>query len=654
MPSTSPFSSALDEGTAFISDLVLLGALILGAFLVVRIFYRLLLLLRARQLVVENLANSSGSDDIGKSLTGLSQLTREQLARQLRAVRREVDENKVGGGAKSAHVMRSAPLEPDVGKELDGTLNTLLESLKGVAPDRVKWVVEFMKLAFPQRGVIVNGDLQRSEDSPSKLGITLSVSEIDDRRDRRYLTVWERSRGSSKAGSKETSKEASEETSKEIAGSTPAKEVSRETSKETSDETSTSSARAAANDLSAGDPSANDVTNEAHKEISKTISKGTSKETSNEASKKVNVSKNISKENSTDQRDMTRGYIGLLEPGCRWLACEISEREKLAEIPSIPLSQQAEHGGQDDLAVWERIQTVKIAALTGTIRNFYGALYATSALQFDRYSTDFFRLAIDRFEKAKDQFAHALKHVTELGQLPDEDPEKKSTITMLWRSYLPYENLANTYSLLRQTPEDGDDEDSNAIRLSNLEKQDRALCLYGKALRRINDLRRIEVLNQADIVRSLNLGNIKRRIEVSRATSKLLTGDEVHTQEAMAKVAEIVGQQGLADEKDPRILYSLACWYAVAHEVGAEVPDADHSARLCLAYSLGRDKERDLWNWAGMDKDLASIDHKFLECLKLELMRRRQRNPYFYDTSGVLFARRISEALESCESADTG
>jgi hypothetical protein len=123
--------------------------LILGAFLVVRILSRLA---RARELVVENLANSSGSDDIGKSLTGLSQLTREELSRQLRAVRREVDANRYEGRADSAHVYRRAPLVPmdehdrraldvdnvpNVGSALDDTLSTLLESLKGLAPDRI-------------------------------------------------------------------------------------------------------------------------------------------------------------------------------------------------------------------------------------------------------------------------------------------------------------------------------------------------------------------------------------------------------------------------------------------------------------------------------------------------------------------------------------
>jgi hypothetical protein len=362
-PATSPLSSFLDGVTGLLSDLLLIGALVLGALLVGRVVLRLVRLLRARQLVLENLANSSGSDDIGKSLTGLSQLAREQLSRQLRVILQEVRTNGDEGGAGSDHVYRSAPLVPvdeddrrtlgvgtvpDVSTALNGTLDTLLESLKGIAPDRIKWVVELMKMAFPQRGVIVNGDLQRREDVPSRLGITLSVSDIDDRQNRRYFTVWEHVGGPSKAGSKEVSKETSEETSEETAGSTPTKETSTERTKETSEETTRGPDKAQpkvprADPPSTGREATTDVpAEETRKETAKNTTKESSKETSSETSKTVSTSKETTKETSTGQRDLTRGYIGLLEPGCRWLACEISERERLADGLSIPLVPQTE------------------------------------------------------------------------------------------------------------------------------------------------------------------------------------------------------------------------------------------------------------------------------------------------------------------------
>jgi hypothetical protein len=668
-PETSALSSALNGITGLISDLLLIGALILGAFLVVRILSRLVRLLRARQLVVETLANSSGSDDIGKSLTGLSQLTREELSRQLGGVRREVNANRPGGGADSAHVYRSAPLVPmdendrraldvdvddvpDVGNALDETLGTLLESLKGVAPDRIKWVVEFMKLAFPQKGVIVNGDLQRAEDVPSRLGITLSVSDVDNRQNRSYLTVWELFGGPSKAGLRESSKESSKETSEATSGGTPTKEVSKETTRETSDETSTEPAKAEPDKPPAGsspagippandDSTADDSTKTTHKETSKNTTKESSKETSNETSKNVSVSKEITKETSTGQRDLTRGYIGLLKPGCRWLACEISKRERLAEVLSIPLVPQAERGVPAERAARERIRTVKQSALRGTIANFYGVLYAASAPTFSGYDTGFLQRAADQFRYAIRQFADAPERMAELRQLTYEEPEKEGIILLLWRSYLPYENLANTYSLLGRTLVDDAAEDQSATQLSNLEYQERSLFFYQRALGRV------------DAMPPPHSENIRRRIEINRATSQQLTGVPEQAREAREKVTDIARRpQNLAGETDFRVLYSLACWYAVADEVGTEAPDAGEKARLYLAYSLGRDKQRDLWKHASKDKDLASIGHGFVERLELELMRTRLRNPDLHAMPGAAFARVIAEVIERSASAE--
>jgi len=111
-------------------------------------------------------------------------------------VRREVNKNGEGSRSASVHVRRSAPLvpvdgprAPNFANALDGALDTLLKSLKGIAPDRIQWVVALMKMVFPQSEVIVNGNLQRWEDVPSRLGITLSVSDIDDRQNRSYLTI---------------------------------------------------------------------------------------------------------------------------------------------------------------------------------------------------------------------------------------------------------------------------------------------------------------------------------------------------------------------------------------------------------------------------------------------------------------------------------
>ena len=72
-----------------------------------------------------------------------------------------------------------------------------------------------------------------------------------------------------------------------------------------------------------------------------------------------------------------------------------------------------------------------------------------------------------------------------------------------------------------------------------------------------------------------------------------------------------------------------------------------------MAYSLGRDKKRDLWKHASIDKDLASLGYGFVERLELELMKRRLRNPDLPDMPGATFDRVISEVVERSASADT-
>jgi hypothetical protein len=289
------------------------------------------------------------------------------------------------------------------------------------------------------------------------------------------------------------------------------------------------------------------------------------------------------------------------------------------------------------------VRTPRQAALTGTIHNFYGVQYAASAPEFEGYETGFLELAADRFRYAIEQFTHATEQVGALAQISYEDPERQGTILLLLRSYLPYENLANTYSLLGQTLVADAAEDQSATQLSNLEYQERSLTLYQQAL---------EQVNKVDLPHS---ENIKRRIEINRATSQLLTDDPEQVREAREKVTDIAPQpQDLTDETDTRVLYSLACWHAVAHEIGAEVPNASEKARFYLAHSLGRDRKRDLWKHASKDRDLSSIGHEFVERLELELMQGRLRNPDLLDLPSATFNRMISEAIERSASADMG
>ena len=107
-----------------------------------------------------------------------------------------------------------------------------------------------------------------------------------------------------------------------------------------------------------------------------------------------------------------------------------------------------------------------------------------------------------------------------------------------------------------------------------------------------------------------------------------------------------------AAQEDERILYSLACAYAVAHEVGAEVPNAIGKARLYLAYSLGRDLERDLWKWVGRDRNLASIGDEFVKRLKLGLMRKRLTTPGLPKMKADNFRAAINDVFEATSASE--
>lgn len=615
----SPLSSPLNGIKNFLLDILFLGALLIAVFLVPMIVWRLIrLMFLSRELVVEKFVNSSGSDDLGKSVAGLSQMAREELSHQLLEIRREVTENCNEGGQNSYHLFRRAPLKPYVAQALSGDLNALLDSLKDVAPDNVKGVIELLKVAFPPRGKRINGDLQRWDDKSNKLGLTLSVADIDNQHEPIYQTLWEASRGTSRAASKETSKETSEETLREAPRSTPT-ETSEESSKETTNETT------------------KDASSETSKDISKDNTKKTTKEISGDTSKNVSTSKETTKESSSEQRDLTRGYIQLLKPACRWLAYEVSERDQLAGILKIPVGPRTQPRWPGESRAREHAREIKRNALAGTIHNFYGLLYTTSAPTYEGHTVFFYRQAVDEYKKAIDLFTDAPTQIRELSEYGYGDQEKENIVGLLRRSYLPYENLANTYSFLgRALIEDENQQD--VFLPSNTEYQRESLLMYRRAQQRAAMLTLDSELRQ----------NVERRILLGRATTSLLTGDPVLIEEARQQIADLVQRWNLDDEREALTLYNLACWYAVADNPEVVVDDgASGRARRYLAYSLGRDERRDLWNWVDKDPDVANLGARFIDRLKFQLIRARLQQPDLHSAPGDYFGAMMDSIIEA-------
>jgi tetratricopeptide (TPR) repeat protein len=188
----------------------------------------------------------------------------------------------------------------------------------------------------------------------------------------------------------------------------------------------------------------------------------------------------------------------------------------------------------------------------GRVHNFSGALFLASGLTFPNYGQFFFQLAYDYLQKARD---------------------------LLPNSYQPYENLADTCSYW------GHSLDGEAA----LDLYRESLIWYQKALSRAQQ------------------ANEKRVLNVGAAMVKLLLKDAQFSAEANKDIADIETdpQWERASERNARLLYNLATWYALAHKHNIGLPDSDKEARRYLAYSLARDSS--LFDPAANDSDLVDI-----------------------------------------------
>ncbi|PMB17282.1 hypothetical protein, partial [Fischerella thermalis] len=215
----------------------------------------------------------------------------------------------------------------------------------------------------------------------------------------------------------------------------------------------------------------------------------------------------------------------------RWLAVELCRQEMVKAVPFFYFGKSRKH-------------------YQARIHNFFGVLNQTSAQTHGRF---FYQLAIDDLQ-------------TSINLNPD------------W--YQPYDNLAETYSLLART-EQGD------RRIGNLQS---AIAHYDEALKRVTE------------------PNVQLRIKVSKAITQLLTGKEDLILAAKQEIQnlETAKNWDATTVLNYRLLYYLACWYALAYRLD-NADETQKRAYLYLTYSLARDKSRDFWEWVGKDPDLESI-----------------------------------------------
>ncbi|QSJ17095.1 hypothetical protein JYQ62_36545 [Nostoc sp. UHCC 0702] len=261
-------------------------------------------------------------------------------------------------------------------------------------------------------------------------------------------------------------------------------------------------------------------------------------------------------------------YRDLLKPATRWLALELCRREMLTGIPWTYFGDRR-----------NRYQ--------GQVHNFFGALNQASAPAHGNF---FYKLAIEDFKQA-------------ISFYPDWDQ--------------PYENLAETYSILGQEAEGKE----------GVYWQRQAILQYAQALNRCED------------------ESVKRRIGVRKAIAGLLTGDEIEIQEAKQTIEQLLINWDATSELNYRLLYDLACWYAIAHRQELGVANARLQGLRYLVYSLVRDRDRFFWEWASQDPELQGIGEVVAE-LSFLLLKKLNENPGLAISKGKEFVEHIEEVLK--------
>jgi tetratricopeptide (TPR) repeat protein len=221
------------------------------------------------------------------------------------------------------------------------------------------------------------------------------------------------------------------------------------------------------------------------------------------------------------------------------------------------------------------------------IHNFFGVLNQTSAQTHGHF---FYQLAIEDLQ-------------TSINLNPD------------W--YQPYDNLAETYYLLGRT-EQGD------RRVGHLQN---AIAHYEEALKRVLE------------------PTVQLRIKVAKAIAQLLTGKEDLILAAKQEIQnlETAKYWDATTVLNYRLLYYLACWYALAYHLDV-ADETQKQAYRYLTYSLARDKNREYWEWAGKDPDLESIRAGFPE-LKSALLKTLNEKPELPTLTGKDFVKSIEEVL---------
>lgn len=177
----------LDQKFNTIVFLLAKGLIILLSFVVI---YRIIILIYSRksQLVIDNFANASGAEGMDFVLSGLSQLGRERLVRDMKGVHQRLKEHISGNGLPAYAPPDKLPLPQATPDE---RLSSLVASLNEFTPDQIDPLVNLLKIVFPSYGTKVTSILQSQGENHRRLGITFEITDIEGRVASKIYTIWE-------------------------------------------------------------------------------------------------------------------------------------------------------------------------------------------------------------------------------------------------------------------------------------------------------------------------------------------------------------------------------------------------------------------------------------------------------------------------------
>ncbi len=281
-------------------------------------------------------------------------------------------------------------------------------------------------------------------------------------------------------------------------------------------------------------------------------------------------------------------YFALLQCAAQWLAIEIAREALLADenrhwsMPSVFSS----HFKQSTVPA-SQVDRSRLA-------NFTGYFHRTAALARSQFPV-FYLLATRDFEQA---------------------------ITLDEQWYQPRENLADTYvmqaleTIVQRLPGQeerwGIGERPGSKAKVYLYK---ALARYDEALQLLDQQERLHASpTQTEQPGKGPWRKIERRVQLGKSIALLLTGDEENTKRSMRGLKYLRSTQwNLEEERDSRLLYNLACWYALADRWQLDVPEmlalpdenAKQAACRYLIYCLARDSN--LWHVASGDPCFSNL-----------------------------------------------